>query len=306
MSTVEDPTQVVMSRLREVPDAYRRFAAGAPEARRVFGIGADLLAQLIDLGLPHQRRGGELRLDAFDLENISTGLRLRSPQAMTMRQWKHALASRRRPGGADCLVTVEWRCPAPGHRDGCDFALSDLFTPVSRIDEKHEPARGSVVLQAEPSDHAIRFGAEFHPVLAAAARLTFYKLPPQLSNDLSFVRRTGLANCRLACQHLLDTAAAAGVNARPAAGLFLGALFPFRHIWIEVEVGGRWVAADPFFLETLRRWGVVDRPDWPADQSPRGILWRLLNASSIDEPFVTHRGCEASVSVSARWVPQAG
>jgi hypothetical protein len=101
-------------------------------------------------------------------------------------------------------------------------------------------------------------------------------------------------------------AAAAGVNARPAAGLFLGALFPFRHIWVEVEVGRRWVAADPFFLGTLRRWGVVNGDDWPVDQSPRNILWRLRSAPSINEPFVTHHGREAPVAVSAQWVPEAG
>lgn len=306
MSTLEEPIQVVMSRLREVPDAYRRFVEGPPEARRRFGLGADLLAQLIDLGLPHRGRGQDLRLDALDLENIGTGLGLKSPQTMAMRQWKQALAGRRRQERGTCMVTVKWQCPEPGHRDGCDFALSDLFAPVRRVEEQCEPTQGSVVLVAEPGHHAFRFGAEFRAVLAAAAKLTFYKLPPELADDLSFVRRTGLANCRLACLHLLHTAAATGVNARPAAGLFLGALFPFRHIWIEVEVGGRWVAADPFFLETLRSWRVVDGEDWPVDQSPRDILWRLRSAPSIDEPFVTHRGRETPVSVSAQWTPEGG
>jgi hypothetical protein len=66
------------------------------------------------------------------------------------------------------------------------------------------------------------------------------------------------------------------------------------------------VAADPFFLETLRGWGVVDEGDWPIDQAPRNILWRLRSAPSINEPFVTHHGREALVSVWAQWVPEGG
>src|SRR5690242_15762839 len=108
-SAPAESLQVVLRRLREVPDAYRRFTEDPREAKRGFGIRPELLAQLTELGLPHRGRGEEMRLDPFDLENISTGLRLRSPQTMVMRQWSHALAGRRERERGDCTVTVKWQ-----------------------------------------------------------------------------------------------------------------------------------------------------------------------------------------------------
>lgn len=299
----EEPVHAIVNRVLKVPDAHRQFVTPPSEARRRFGVEADLLNRLIEMGLPHRGRGDNVRLDALDLENIRMALGLKSPQTTIVRQWSNSLTSSRQQERGDCELTIHWRCPQPGHAGECEFVLSEMLASGTRIAIRRDPTQGFVVLRVAPANDGHEFDEKSRTVLAAATTLTFHRLPNALSEDLSFLQRTGLADCQLACLHLLRTASELGVVARPAAGLFIGALFPFEHSWIELEVEHRWVPVDPFFLDTLGRWGLVDPEVWPSNRSPRNILWRLRSALWLGEPFVTHCGLEVPVSMSARWVP---
>ncbi|MEU7575476.1 hypothetical protein [Micromonospora sp. NPDC049240] len=299
----DEAVRAIVDRVLEVPDAHRVFGTPPNEARRRYGVQAALLDQLIGMGLPHRGRGDDLRCDALDLENVGMALRLPSPQTTIVRQWARSLTGSRLRERGDYELTIHWRCPEPGHAGECEFVLSEALASGTQVVSQRDPAQGFVVLRAAPVDEEHEFDERSLAVLAAVAKLSFHRLPNALSEDLPFLRRTGLADCQLACLHLLRTASELGVVARPACGLFIGVLFPFPHSWVELRVGGRWVPVDPFFLDTLGRWGVVDPEVWPRHRSPRNILWRLRCALWLGEPLVAHHGLEAPVSMSARWLP---
>jgi len=46
-------------------------------------------------------------------------------------------------------------------------------------------------------------------------------------------------------------------------------------VWAEVELGGQWVAVDPFLVGVLRRFGGLDETRWPPSRCPGAILVAL-------------------------------
>lgn len=286
-----------MERLRRVPDEYRTFTTPASEARRRFGFDDPLLAELIARGLPHRGTGPDPMFDRCDLDNLSTGLGLASPQLAMTRRWAKSLHDQLGPGRGHFELRLSWRCPQPGHDGACDFRITPGIADLL----PEAPTGNTAKILVEPVAEEHQFGSELDQVVADARGLFFHSIPTILTDDLAFARITGLADCRLAARYLAATAQSAGLTVRIASGFFIGVPFPTQHTWLEFAVGERWVAADPFYLHTVQRWGLL--PDDPERlwRSPRNVLWRLDTSAERDRPIVQHAGSAVPLSIGAQW-----
>jgi hypothetical protein len=295
----------VVDRILRVPDEHRTFTVPASEALRRFGVDRALLTELIDQGLPCRAAGPELTLDPADLSNVSLGLSLASPQTVIMKRWKKSLVEQLRHGSGHFELRLSWRCPLPRHAGACEFRVA----PEVAGAELGASADTSMTILAEPLAEDHDFGPDFDDLVAEARALYFHLVPDGLATDIGFARRSRLADCRLASEYLAEVAADRGLTTRTASGYFVGAPFPTPHAWLEVAVGDRWLPADPFYLNTLRRWGILPAEDGRLRRSPRNLFWRLRDSADIDAPLVRHHrqgsaeGVTAPVVVAAQWRP---
>ncbi|WP_329571944.1 hypothetical protein [Kitasatospora sp. NBC_01266] len=293
-------TAQVVGRALRIPDRYREFDIPWDTVLTVYRVPRPLLDELLDLGLPHRGRGEERRFDLFDLENLTTALEINAPNWVLMRALGHTYD--RDIGRTDDAyrLQVTARCPEPGHAGDCDVAAAPLLLPAPEEadDLRYEPPSTIVRRVALPADEYY-FEDSVLPLFEPAEQLTFYLIPTDLSTDLGFAAETGLADCRLANRLLLDRARRAVVESRIASGLIMAAPLPLRHMWIEVRVGDRWIAADPFFIQTLTRWRIISPHKWPVRRSPRRIYWPIAGSPlPEDMSLATHRG--SKVRGSAR------
>ncbi|WP_405775486.1 hypothetical protein OG241_09255 [Streptomyces sp. NBC_01390] len=289
-------TKTVMERVLKVPNSFRRLDSTSVDAQRIHGISPDLLDILLDLGLPHKGASEAARFDRLDLENISVALRLPSKHWLAMRMWPRHLTRPRTEEESVCKIHVSWRCPELGHEGVCSFSASPQLQTVSGDCARDIPDAGSLEIEVPLEDDEYVFGDPFHVVADAARTLTYHRISPELARDDGFLTETLLADCRSATRHLIRIADSTGFEARPASGYFVGTPFPTVHNWLELKQEERWVAADPFFLTTLRRWGLVDEEKWPTNSSPRKIFWRLGSSDSMPAPLVLHRGVRPALT----------
>jgi hypothetical protein len=285
-ASAADKPQAAVERILRIPNRYRRFTVERPELPRRFGIGDALLAQLLDLGVPH----ADDRFDRLDLENIGLALRLPCPRNTAMRWWARALSESRVDRSADTLLLRAW-CPAPGHPGECGLTIAPELSGAVVAQGESEPAGVWFKLSASRSELAWVFGPPLTGLFERARSLEFHLLPPALNADLGFLASTGLADCQLATAFLVSKAADLGLPVRAASGIFIARPYPTEHHWIECRVDdGRWLAADPFLLNALRMWGIIDGPEWTIDWSPHSLLWRT--GTPITR-LVTHGGHRA-------------
>ncbi|MFD7621184.1 hypothetical protein [Streptomyces sp. NPDC059802] len=280
--------KTVMDRVLKVPDSFRRLDVTGADTQRIYGIDPDLLENLLDLGLSHNGTGETVRFDRLDLENIGVALRLPSKHWLSARMWARYLEKPHAERESFCKLCVSWRCPEPGHDGDClFFAGPQLLTKCGDAARDISGAR-SLEIDAELEDEKCAFGDSFQAVADAAQELTFHRIPNNLVNDYRFVTETLLADCRSATRHLIKVAVSAGLEMRPASGFFVGFPFPAAHTWLELRHEERWVAADPFFLTTLQRWGLVNKEKWPITSSPQRVLWRWETSDSMPPPLILH------------------
>ena len=273
------------------------------EARTVYGVDSKLADVLIDLGLPCLGGGDQVRFDPLDLENLGLDLRLPSASRAAMSLWSRSFKDPARLATARCTVQISWSCPEPGHtargdHDG-DFTVSSLIEGQSVGPFSHDRSGWKTELDVPllNDDHVFRDG--FSSLIEEAGKLHFHRLTPELAQDMDFLRRHRIADCRSANIYLAGVAAEAGFAVRQASGYFVGSPFLVPHIWLEIDVSGRWVAADPFFLQTLAHWGVVDADHWPPARSPRNVLWRV-RSDHEPEPLIKHGAADVPVKFVAR------
>jgi hypothetical protein len=297
---VELLAREVVSRVLHIPDRYRDFSVLPVAARRVYGIGDAALSMLLDLGLPCRGAGEDAAFDPLDLENTALALGLPSSQMAAMRLWSRSLTGTQVVDRRLCEMTLSLNCPGAGHEGDCDFSLSPPLAAAMGRDE--HLAEHHVVTRVAMSSGIHDFDESFDAVAEEAQRLVFHRIPGALASDLGFLRETGLADCRTASRRLIEVATATGYEARPASGFFIGAPFPCTHAWFDLWVDERWIAADPFFLHTLHRWGILSPADWPVRRSPQGIVWRLELAHELTMPLVRHGNSPMQAVMAARWL----
>jgi hypothetical protein len=285
-----DQFQQSLEKVCRVPDRYREFNIDANDADRRFAIKGSLLAALLDLGLPHARKGGELCFDNYDLMNISLDLRLLGVQWRFMRLWPRSLSSARRRGNVPYQFTLRVACPHPGHLGPCDYKLNPKFDDSIEIEEISPQA---LQFQGNLVSEAYDFGNSIDPIIAEACRLQFHVLPNAASYDMEFLNDSGLATCQSAAIWLIQVGARHGIVARPAMGLFVSVPYSVQHVWLEISTREGWKQADPFFLNSLARWGLIQLSDWPLSCSPQFAIFRIAPDVLLDEPLILHRGNRA-------------
>lgn len=297
---MESLAQEAVLRALKIPDKYRKFSVSPVTARRVYGISDEMLPLLLDLGLPCKGVAEDVIFDPFDLESIALDLGLPSSQLTAMRMWARSLKGTKVVERGFYEMTLSLHCPEPGHEGDCDFLLSPHL--AAALEEDERPDSEHVVVRVAVPSEIFDFDASFDPVAQEAQRLIFHRIPAGLSRDLGFLRETGMADCRSASRHLIRIATGAGLSVRPASGFFVGAPFPSTHAWFEIQVDGRWTAADPFFLNTLHSWNILSPVDWPVTRSPQCIVWHLEQAPELAMPLVRHNDSPIQTVMAARWL----
>ena len=124
-------------------------------------------------------------------------------------------------------------------------------------------------------------------VLHQAAAFDFYMLPPTLSRDLDFARRTGLASCATASRIVVSECQQRGFEARMAYGLVVAPPLGTPHESAEIRIGDIWAPADPLLLSILARFAGLDASRWPCIHSPGAVLLRL---AGVRTPIVSGAG----------------
>ncbi|GAB2578833.1 hypothetical protein GCM10027168_09640 [Streptomyces capparidis] len=268
-----------VAKLLRVPDRYRVFEVSAEDARAGYPVDEALLTALRDAGLPSRGAGAEARFDALDLQNVALSLRLNTPWFASMRWWASSLTTSRENDEVGYRVGVRSRCAeCAGAGGGCPVVLApELLRAAHATDDPAEAAAARVDLRAvvRLPGRPPAFAPPVADVLRLADPLEWHLLPDALVTDLGFLRGTGLADCRLAAHYLHREAQAAGVPVRRAFGLIVTVPFSATHHWVEFEVDGRWLPADPLLLASMARWGVLDGARWPPTTSPLGMMWRI-------------------------------
>jgi hypothetical protein len=289
-----EETQIRQSveKVCRVPGTYRCFSVDANDAERRFAVKESLLATILDFGLPHASREGQLHFDELDLLNIGNDLRLPNARWRAMRMWPRFLSSTATRKDSLYKFRVHADCPQPGHSGPCDFTFNPKFE--NKVNPE-KAAEQDFQFQARPLSEMYDFGDSIDPIIAEACRLKFHLLPHEMSRDMKFVQDSGLANCQSASVWLAAVGARHGIAVRPAAGFFISIPYSLQHVWLEIQVGNEWKHADPFFLNTLAQWGVVQQSDWPLSRSPRSAVLHLGSDMLLDEPLVLHQVAKASV-----------
>ncbi|MGI5150983.1 transglutaminase domain-containing protein [Plantactinospora sp. CA-294935] len=273
--------------VRRVPDRYRSFTESVDRTIRTHGIPPALLEYLVECGLPHRGTGADRRFHKDDLENIGLYMRLPCPRRTAMRWWSRALNLVDVQVETTFAIEVVGDCPEPGHDGPCDIRLQPTLEESADEGtfEALRPGHYKLNLTRTPSRYY--FGGPYLEMIEEVRALEFHILPDELSTDLGFVRDTGLADCRLATRHLVEIATRRGIPARRACGGFIAIPYPIYHEWVEFEVDGEWLGADPFLLISMERWGTVDAEQWPPNRSLQFVLWAF---SRDFGHLITHRG----------------
>ncbi|OON81417.1 hypothetical protein B1H18_08865 [Streptomyces tsukubensis] len=196
-------------------------------------------------------------------------------------------------------MQMSWSCPIPGHAGDCDFSLSPRIEGQAEatISSERSGWKASLDVRLLNDEHV--FQDEISALVQESKNLHFHRLIPELAEDMGFLREHRIADCRSGSIHLAGVAAEAGLVVRQASGYFVGVPFLVPHIWLDVDVNGQWIAADPFFLQTLAHWGVVEPHVWPPERSPRNVLWRIRNDHK-EEQLIRHEAVDVPVKLIAR------
>jgi hypothetical protein len=286
----------IIQRIRIVPDQYRAFTEGAEEAARIHKIPEDLLPEMLDLGLPCRASESGYRFDRTDLENVALALHFRCPRYIAMQWWARSFDTIVADEQIEFSLRINAKCPLTGHPGPCDFSASSYLEGAVAPNSLAVSPDGVVTARVCLSTKAVVFSGAHSELFDRLAGLTLHIFPESMPVESWRAYETGLADCRIAARLLVQGATEFGLAARPASGFFMASPFPMRHVWVEFEIAGSWVTADPFLLQSLDRWAIVDGKHWPVYRSPPGLLWRLQSADSIGTPLVLHAGREAPSS----------
>lgn len=268
-----DSAAEALDKVLRIPDTYRIFSVLEASVSRRYGVSADLLVELLDLGLPNVHSSSNRVFDARDLDNIGIGMQLMSPRWLALQRWANAFS------GTVAMTTnkvigIYAECNESHSGEPCRFTIDAALRDnphVAHIVEQNDEFL--ISLQIPPVNTPL--SRSVSPIVHRAGELTFYLLCNELASDVGFARDTGLADCRLASMELSRTGHEAGIRTRPASGLFAATPFPSRHAWIQVESGTEWISLDPFLLSTMARWRIIDPSEWPPSRPPSALFLRL-------------------------------
>jgi hypothetical protein len=124
-------------------------------------------------------------------------------------------------------------------------------------------------------------------VARTATDLEFMYLPEAIRGDVSFVRRSRLADCCGQANLLMIEALARHYPARRSFGYITAPPFATEHHWAELMVGGVWVPVDPVLIRKMVYWGALDAELWHPYRSIGSIVTRVSDQAVAP---ITHNG----------------
>jgi hypothetical protein len=289
----------IVAAVRQVPDRYREYGASADDARRLHRIPDGLLARLVRHGLPRLGEGADALFDDRDLANVSAGLALRSAWYFGQRGWTAALERLAAGEPASFAVSIQPRCPYPGHPGQCRFRLW-----LGRHDDgSQEPSEGATAVLTGPASFVVHTGSgtgaapsAVADLLSVLAGVSYLNLPVELERDLGFFDRARVANCSLAAAAAAREARRRGVPVRCSFGLVIVPPYAGLHNWVEFLVGDHWACFDPHLIGYLEAAGIITPGWWPPLNSVGGLLLRLAETGSTTS-LATHDGLHAEISL---------
>lgn len=274
-----------VEKINRVPNRHRVYDESPEVARTRYRIDADLLAQVLDLGLPSQGNGVDMRLDALDLRNLAISLRLNVPWFVVMRWWASALKDARAGVSRAYRIGLASRCRHCPHSDTCIVSTSaEVIAAAEEVTPSSVPPV-DLYARCRLTGSATTMPAEVAEVLRLADPVEWHQLPVALATDVGFLRDTRLADCRSMTHNIHQEALRRDLRARTAFGLIVTSPFSSEHQWVEFDVDGTWLPADPLLINSMARWGFLDAAEWPSTTSLSGLTWRI---SQVQVPLVMH------------------
>jgi hypothetical protein len=254
--------------LSAVPPAARVYDVTLRRAELEFGITSAIANLLSDRGLPRSSFDGEARFAWSDLHYIALRLGSARLYLRTMRSWAHFVANAAQCGSQ--MIGLHYRTYA-----SLGATVDVLLPEGRRVKAVIGPDQVVAKLNVRMANCESAFPPSVQRVLHQAAAFDFYMLPPALSGDLAFARRTGLASCSTASRIVVSECQERGIEARMAFGLVLAPPLGTPHEWAEIRLGDTWTPADPLLLRILGRFAGLDGSRWPCTHSPSAVLLRL-------------------------------
>jgi hypothetical protein len=271
----EHAAQALIEVLRQLPSEARSFTHSASDARRWFGLDEELLAQLVDWGLPACDSAGGPWFDICDLHYV--GLRVGTAHAYlwAIRSWARSLEAL--DAGPTSHVTLRY---LPQLAEGERETAGTVRLPDERrgpVVLRREEAAAELTLEVPARRTAPR--PALAPLVEEVGTLEFCLLPEALQTP-AVARSTGLCDCEVASQLLMRRCEAEGLHARRSHGIILAAPYASTHNWVEVLVDDAWTVVDPLLMKLLRQFGGLDAERWPLTRSPEALLCRLGDESA--------------------------
>jgi hypothetical protein len=277
----------------KVPGKFRVYEQSPEMAKSAHGISPQQLEALLDCGLPHQISGGVPLLDELDLANASFHLGLPSARSMAFRGWAGSLRTISKARSATYSISFRAQCPRPGHTGYCSLTQpSQIASAIGLASTRFPPPEFSCEFTTgKPS---VLLASPFRNLMESLGDIKYHLLPNELHEDIGFLEDSGLADCPLAAEFLVNAGAAHGMRVRKSFGIFASTPFSVPHFWAEVDVDGEWHAVDPHLLRMLGLRGLIEPGTWPAFRTLGGAVWRLADR---DLPLALHNGSEVPCSM---------
>ncbi|MFV2104398.1 transglutaminase domain-containing protein [Micromonospora sp. LOL_024] len=286
-----DRLEAIVAPILRIPPEYRRYHVSAAEVGVTHGVNADLLARLVDLGVPHVGAGDDALFDENDVAAVALRLGLPSVHGFTMRFWLKSLRRLQRTSTV-YRVGVQADCPAPRHGGTCAYRVLD--TDGSKRDFVTGNRRervGSLRLSAHERPYELP--QVLLGLVGEFADVDLYPLPTAMRHDAAFLTEFRAGPCTLFTDVLVAEARRRGLAARTAYGIIVAAPYSQPHSWAEILVEDRWLKVDPQVPRSLQSFGLCTEDDWPQTLSPAGLYHRL----AAEPPLVSHSGLACQVSL---------
>ena len=267
--------KAVIAQLNVVPDDHRVFETSVQDAQ-FYGLSAELLDELIALGLSHRQRPEGLFLDSDDLYNVSLYLNMPSVHKMAMRSWAKAF----RKAGQTRRLTVSYglqetsvipkRCEVLSAHSG--YIAVDVTDPSVIFEETVDLTPPAARLPDNLTNRLRQITQGF----------AFYMLHDAIRWNIPFMESHQIAECGGYSKLIVREARSLGYVARHVFGILASPPFGIGHYWAEVQIGGEWIKLDPLMIQLLVRQGLLDPAVFGPDFSPSGALLTLAVVSDYD------------------------
>lgn len=252
MTATSEKLNAILQSIKAVPDDGRRFVVTANVASRQYGFSAEVVEQLLELGMPVLRQDSELYFDAYDLANVSLHMGFSSIQRLAMRTWTKTLKMCEQ--GVRTTATI-------------DVVLAD-----------EPPSQFQLIMV--PQD--IRAIGPILSLLEEFGQLRFFMLPEVCRWDIDFISTNKICECGGASKWLVTRALNQGLEARQCFGLLIAEPYSTGHYWTEFRIDGEWVAFDPVLIGLLQMVTRLTASDWPIHRSNNFALHRLCVIEDYD------------------------